>query len=109
MPRRSFRYDPVSKSMVEIQKTSSAFDAPDVVGDIEPFVSPVDGTIIKSRSHLRDYMGEKGLVHYDEVKDGQGKVVDRYAEARNDQAMRERMWEGLDRAQRTGRGPRHGN
>lgn len=34
-----------------------------VIGDIEPFVSPVDGTVISSRSHLREHMRQHGLAH----------------------------------------------
>jgi len=32
-----------------------------IIGDIEPFVSPVDGTVISSRPHLREHMHRHGL------------------------------------------------
>jgi len=73
-----------------------------VVGDIQPFVSPVDGAVISSRSQLRDYMERRDLVHYDPTRKAE---ADRYAEARADAALREQIWEGVDRALRTGRGP----
>ena len=86
-------------------------DAPNggyVQDDIEPFVSPRDGTIIKSRSQLRDYMGQHNLVHYDPSNKAE---ADRYAAARDDQARRELIWEGVDRLFHTGRvefkGPRY--
>ena len=101
MPRRSFRYDSISKTFVEIDRNAVS-DAPAVHDDIEPFISPVDGTVIASRSQLRDYMGEKGLVHYDEVKD-QGPKQDRYQADRERRALREKMWEYTDRAIRTGK------
>lgn len=101
MARRSFRYDPVSKRLVEIT-SAEVSEAPAVHDDIAPFVSPVDGTVIGSRSHLRDYMGERGLVHFDEVKD-QGPKMDRYQEARERRNLREQLWEYTDRAIRTGK------
>lgn len=33
-----------------------------IQGDIEPFVSPVDGSLISSRSHLRDHNARHGVV-----------------------------------------------
>jgi hypothetical protein len=101
MARRTFRYDPVSKTFVEVTR-GAVSDAPAVHDDIAPFVSPVDGTVIQSRSQLRDYMGEKGLVHFDEVKD-QGPKMDRYQEQRERRSLRERLWEYTDRAIRTGK------
>ena len=101
MARRTFRYDPVSKTFVEVTR-GCVSDATFIQPDIEPFVSPVDGTVIGSRSQLRDYMGERGLVHYDEVKD-QGPKMDRYQESRERQQLREKMWEYTDRAIRTGK------
>jgi hypothetical protein len=102
MPRRRFRYDPVLERMVEIADPAEV-EAAYVQGDIEPFVSVVDGTLIKSRSHLRDYMGERNLVHYDPTNKAE---VDRYASARQDTALREQLWENVDRMFATGRGPR---
>jgi hypothetical protein len=101
MARRTFRYDSISKTFVEVSRDAVS-DAPAVHADIDPFVSPVDGTIIESRSQLRDYMGEKGLVHFDEVKD-QGPKTDRYQEQRERAQLREQLWEYTDRAIRTGK------
>jgi hypothetical protein len=103
--KRRFRYDPVSKEMREVFSDQRYFDAPAVIDDVSPFVSPIDGTIIKSRSHLRDYMGERNLVPYEDAKT-QKREEDRYEARRQDTALREQLWEGVDRAARTGRGPR---
>jgi hypothetical protein len=73
-----------------------------VAGDIQPFVSPVDGTVISSRSQLRDYMGQRNLVHYDPTRKAE---VDRYEAPRQDAALREQIWEHVDRMITTGRGP----
>ena len=36
-------------------------DAPLIQGDIEPFVSPVDGSVISSRSQLRRHNAQHGV------------------------------------------------
>lgn len=76
-------------------------DAPAVRDDIEPFISPIDFSIISSRSALRDHMGKHDVVHYDEVKGT--KVEDRYAAQRERRQLREMLWEYTDRAIRTGK------
>jgi hypothetical protein len=98
--RRSFRYDPLSKTLVEIDRGGLP-DAPAVHDDIEPFVSPIDGTVVASRSRLREHMGRHDVVPYDEVKGT--RVADRYAKEREKNALREMLWEYTDRALRTGR------
>jgi hypothetical protein len=100
MARRSWRYDPVSKEFVEIQRGAGT-PAPAVRDDIEPFVSPIDGTVVGSRSALRDHMGQHDVVPYDEVKGT--RVEDRYAATRERREMREMLWEYTDRAIRTGK------
>jgi hypothetical protein len=99
--RRRFRFDESLQRLVEVSvPPDEALVA--VVGDIQPFVSPVDGTVISSRSQLRDYMERRDLVHYDPTRKAE---ADRYATSRQDTALREMLWEGVDRALRTGRGP----
>jgi hypothetical protein len=97
--RRKFRYDPVSKTMVEIQRERLHL-APEVHDDIAPFVSPIDGTVVASRSQLRDHMGRYDVVPTDEVS---GRVEDRYNAGRERTAFREMLWEYTDRAIRTGK------
>lgn len=79
-----------------------------IQGEIEPFISPRDGTVIRSRAHMRDYMAQHNLVHYDPTSRAEG---DRYEQARDDQRRRELIWENVDRLKQTGRvefkGPRH--
>jgi hypothetical protein len=103
MPRRSFRYDAASKTMVEVTPCDDVFArAHAVVGEIEPFISPRDGTLIKSRAHLREYMEKNDLVHYDPTMK---REEDRYAASRAERETRERLYEYVDRLVRTGRGP----
>lgn len=48
-------------------RTSKSFQ---IMEDIEPFVSPVDGSIVTSRSKLREHNNRNGVVNYHEF-DGQ--------------------------------------
>jgi hypothetical protein len=100
MARRTFRYDPVSKSFVEVTR-GAVSEAPAIRDDIAPFVSPIDGSVINSQSALREHMGKHGVVHTHEVAGH--KVEDRYQKTRERVQMREMMWEYTDRAIRTGK------
>lgn len=104
MPRKSFRYDPTLEKLVEIT-VQQGFDAPSIIDDLHPFVSPLDGKVITSRSQLRDYMGEHNLVHHEDAKT-QAREEDRYEAARRDQRMRECMWEGVNKTFSMGNKPR---
>ena len=103
--KRRFRYDAVQEKMYEVFSDERHFDAPAIIDDVAPFVSPVDGTIIKSRSHLRDYMGERGLVPYEDAKT-QRREEDRYEAGRRDRAMKEMLWEGVSKTYSMGNKPR---
>ena len=76
-----------------------------IVGDIEPFRSPRDGTVIRSRAHLQDYMARHDLVTYDPgiAANGQRSLAERQRDAR---ARRELMWEKLNRTFSMGNKPR---
>ena len=90
--RKKFRYSRELDCMVEI--TDERDDLHFVRDDIEPIPSPLgDGTMISSRSKLREVMQQNGLVFMDET----GKTNDRYAEQRQRQEFRERSWEWLSR------------
>jgi hypothetical protein len=87
---------------VEIRREGESMrEAPAVHDDIQPFRSPIDGSLVTSRSQLRDHMGQHGVVPYDEVKGT--KVEDRYAAERDKRGRMERLWELTDRAIRTGK------
>jgi hypothetical protein len=88
--------------MKEVFHGPAESDTPAIQGDIEPFRSVVDGTIISSRSQLRSYMAQRDLVPYDPTIKAE---VDRYAAPRAEAATREQLWENVDRLVRTGRGP----
>lgn len=66
-----------------------------VMGDIEPFVSPIDGTIISSRSKLREHNKRHGVTNIRDYGDSwfQRKAQERTAEleSRSDRCRRERI------------------
>lgn len=61
--RRRFRYNPLTKEMDEVYDQQTRERGVLVMGDIEPFVSTVDGSIITSRSHLREHMKQHGVTN----------------------------------------------
>ena len=80
--------------MIEVPISDDFQPTVNIHGDIEPFVSPVDGTVIRSRAHMQDYMARRDLIHYDpSIK----REEDRYASGRKDVQMRELLWEKVDK------------
>jgi hypothetical protein len=100
MARRTLRYDPVSKTFYEVQRDAGT-DAPAVRDDIQPFVSPIDGSIVNSQSALREHMDQHGVITFADAQ--HAKVEDRYAAERDKRGRMERLWELTDRAIRTGK------
>ena len=47
----------------EYHGNNSRGELPHVLGDIEPFKSPITGEVIKGRGHLRRHMKEHGVTH----------------------------------------------
>lgn len=62
---RRLRYNPETKQMEDVDEGPIERGGM-ILGDIEPFVSPVDGSIISSRSVLRHHMRQHGLAHTDD-------------------------------------------
>lgn len=73
-----------------------------VRGEIAAFRSPIDGTIIDSRTKYDDHCARHNVVPYDAMK-GQGMNRDRYENEKHDRALREHLWEMIDRTVQTGR------
>lgn len=63
--RRSYRYDPVTKTMIELTNSWSRKEAQSayIQGDITSFKSPIDGTIISDRGGLRRHMQKHDVVN----------------------------------------------
>ena len=91
MLRRRFRQDRRTLEFYELTEDTDQ-STHSVIDEIEPFVSPRDGTVIHSRSQLREYMAKHDLVHFDETK-GATPEADRYEKGRHDRALREQLWE----------------
>lgn len=94
MARRRFRWSPEKGELVEI------FDQTDelhfVRGEIQAFTAQ-DGTYIDSRTKYEDYCARNNVVPTEALQ-GHGKEYDRYRESRQDRALRELLWEKVDRA-----------
>ena len=62
MPKKTYRYNPKSKEMELVYDSERVEHQHYVRGDIEPFVSPINGAVIGSRSDLRRHMKTHGVV-----------------------------------------------
>lgn len=56
-------WDPKVKELVEVTEQRSEPAAPLVMGDIPPFVSTVDGSIISGRAALREHNKRHGVTN----------------------------------------------
>jgi len=92
--KRRFRYSKELDALVEIPIDDGFEPTVGIHGDIEPFISPRDGTVIKSRAHMRDYMAKHSLVHFDPTAK---REEDRYASGHADRALREQLYERVDK------------
>lgn len=61
--RRTFVYDPETKSMVEVSRGTSEVDAPMVHGNFTPV--NVGGVVIEDRGRLRRYLKANNLAPHD--------------------------------------------
>jgi hypothetical protein len=91
---RRFRYDKELDAMVEVPVDDSFEPSVGIHGDIQPFISPRDGTVIKSRAHMREYMAKHNLVHF---TPGMQREEDRYQKGRDERALREQLYERVDK------------
>jgi hypothetical protein len=96
MARRRFRYDREQGCMVEIVDRTDEHHF--IRGEIDAFRAP-DGTIIDSRTKYDDYCARNNVVPTAELS-GLQKSVDRYEQSRQDRALRELLWEKVDKASR---------
>lgn len=65
-----------------------------IMDDIEPFISPVDGTVVTSRSRLREHNARNGVVNYHEFDGEWEKVAAKrqaVAEGRDPEAKKDRL------------------
>ena len=109
MPR--YRQDPVTNKMIPIDE-AAARAAPGVYlhGDIESFISPVDGSVITDRRQLREHNKRNNVVNADEFTpefyaDAAKKRSDHYqgkTSRKETQARREVINEIIERQQRHG-------
>lgn len=69
--RRSYRYDEATGKMVEYTNSWSRKEAKSafVQGDIQAFVSPINGEVISDRGQLRRHMKIHGVTNPSDYKD----------------------------------------
>lgn len=61
MGRRTYRQDAETREFYEVVKQKTHGIAPSVRGDIDPYISPVDGSVISSRSGERAHNKRHGV------------------------------------------------
>jgi hypothetical protein len=83
--------------MVEITPSGAVDDGHFVRGELQPFRSPITGEWIDSRSKYAAHCQRHNVVPTEELRGNKGEG-DRYAANRERRALRERLWEGVDRA-----------
>ena len=94
MARRRFRYDKTLDRMVEIPLQDEPDDVFMVHGDIPAFVSPLDGKTVEGRRAYHDHMRRHNVVPYEA---GSEKVRPEGRTPQDRQALREQIWERVDR------------
>ena len=97
MARQRYIQDPKTLKLVPAEeyfreKESRSFT---ILDDIEPFVSPVDGSTISSRSALREHNKRHGVTNVRDYGEGwferKAKERDDYVSGRSERAKQERL------------------
>lgn len=104
MARRRYVWDPKLKELVEVSAdyVQPRPEAPNIFGDIEPFRSTVDGTVISSRSKLREHNKRNNVTFTEDFK-GEWAEARRKREAEfqaRNVDRREAIREALERGRR---------
>ncbi len=109
MPRyRQVINEDGTSTFVELGAKARPVDGVAVHGDIEPFVSPLDGSVISDRKQLRDHMAKHGVVpaaefsqeFYDRKAQERARVYT--GERTQEQVRKDRqaIWETINRLER---------
>ena len=98
MARRTFRWSPERREMVEVLPYEAS-EGHFVFGDKEAFRSPIDGSVVEGRRAFEEHCKRHNVVPTAEL---QGlKASSSVVEAQRDrQALRERLWEYTDKSMR---------
>lgn len=83
----------------------------EIMPDIEPFVSPVDGTVVSSRSRLREHNKRNDVVQFHEMDGEWERAAARrqaIAEGRDKTARAERVQDIINAIDKVQRGEGHG-
>ena len=106
MARRRWVWDPKVNDLVEVSPdyVQPRPEAPNIFGDIQEFRSTVDGTMITSRSKLREHNKRNNVTFAEDFKGewakAQAKREEFYTSGGDREARREAIREALERGRR---------
>ena len=110
MPRWVQKWDEKTQTstFVEVGTSRPAHHSAAVQGDIESFVSPVDGSVISDRNQLREHNKRNNVVNTDEFGpdhwENKQKERDNYRRGQHSprevQRRKMEIWELMNRAER---------
>jgi hypothetical protein len=92
MARRTFVYDKKTDKMVEVHRDHDPLQAHYAHGDIPPFVSPIDGSVVEGRKDYENHLKKHHVVPFEK---GSEKVTPPKPDPR---PRRELLWELVDRS-----------
>jgi hypothetical protein len=92
-----WRQDAKTGKLIPIDATAIAQSGAYIQGDVQSFISPVDGSVITDRRQLREHNAKNGVVNFHEF-DGQKPPV----EKDNSFAKKQELYEIITRAERGG-------
>lgn len=73
MARKTYVYDPTTKTMVEKGERALTSRGILVVGDLPDFVSPIDNSVVHGRRGLREHDKRHGVTNVADYKDSWAK------------------------------------
>ena len=93
--RQSLNEETGKYEFIPIDESARHFGGSAIHGDIQSFVSPVDGSVISDRRQLREHNKRNGVVNFAE-KEGEKPPVQKD----NSLARKQAMYEVITRAER---------
>lgn len=101
--KRTYRYDPETREMVEVENRYTPVARCELQMDISPFKSPIDGSVIGSRKDLREHMKRHDVVLADDFTEHRKKKQaerDARTNGTHPEVRRERIQQACDAYER---------
>lgn len=95
--KQSYVQDPITHKLVPKDEfyARSKVSTPHIIGSIDPFISPVDGSVIDDHGKLRDHNKKHGVTSLQDYPPGyferKAKERDEYVTGRSPKAKQERI------------------